>query len=223
VVQRTASALLGRRGFWALFVLVAFSWPVTRVIRKTLPPALPVLGAIEPFELVDQGGRPFGTANLDGRVWLASALTTSSPAAIVLVKEVGKIQHRVRNLGTAFRLVTVGLDAEDDTQERLLDFSSQHRVSPRMWSFLSGDAAALRRAHAALGLELAGGPGGEPSLARRQGARAAPSPSFAALEGPLSVALVDTKMRVRGKYDLADPEAIDTLLYHVGLLINRGD
>jgi len=41
--------------------------------------------------------------------------------------------------------------------------------------------------------------------------------------GPLSVVLVDQKMRVRGRYDLGEPGAVDLCLYHAGLLVNRGD
>ena len=222
-LQRAVAGLLGRRLFWALFLLVAFSWPISRVIHRALPPKLPVLGTIAAFTLVDQEGRAFGTAELEGRVWVASAVRTSSPAAADLVKELGKIQHRVRNLGPAFRLVTIGVDPAGDTPERMMDFTSHHRVSPRIWSFLSGEPATLRRAQAALGLELGApeSPGEPVSNAPRRGVTPA-SPSNGA-EGPLAVAVVDAKMRVRGRYDLADPSAIDTLLYHVGLLINRGD
>ena len=39
---------------------------------------------------------------------------------------------------------------------------------------------------------------------------------------PFTVLLVDGKMQVRGRYDLTDPSAIDVLLYHTGLLVNRG-
>ena len=222
-LQRAVSGLLGRRLFWTLFLLVAFSWPISRVIHRALPPKLPVLGTIAAFTLVDQEGRPFGTAELEGRVWVASAIRTSSPAAVDLVKELGKIQHRVRNLGPAFRLVTIGVDPAGDTPERMMDFTSHHRVSPRIWSFLSGEPATLRRAQAALGLDLGAldSPGEPPRATRdRSGAPASPSNG---VEGPLAVAVVDGKMRVRGRYDLADPSAIDTLLYHVGLLVNRGD
>jgi protein SCO1/2 len=218
-LQRWASGLLGRRAFWALFVLVAFCWPISRVIRKALPPKLPVLGAIESFALVDQMGLPFGTAELRGRVWVMSAIHTPSAPAADLAKELGKIQHRVRNLGTAFRLVTVGLDPVADAPDRLLEFANGHRVSPRLWSFLSGDSAMLQGAHAALGLRSVPPDSFEWTGASPPAARALP-PTPA---GPLSVAVVDGQMRVRGWYDLGDPTAIDTLLYHVGLLVNRGD
>jgi hypothetical protein len=111
-----------------------------------------------------------------------------------------------------------------DAPERLLDFSNHHRVSPRIWTFLSGEPEALRRAQAALELELGASPDSPAhaphAAVRPRGTPASTSESGA---GPLSVAVIDGKMRVRGRYDLADPTAIDTLLYHVGLLINRGD
>jgi len=184
-----------------------------------MPPKLPVLATVGAFELVDQMDHPFGTAELEGRVWVLSAIHTSSPAADDLAKELGKIQHRVRNLVPAFRIVTVGLDPVSDAPDQLLEFSNRHRVSPRIWTFLGGEHAALSRAHAALGLELVAPAPAESAGARRP--RAASQLETKA--GPLSVAVVDAKMRVRGRYDLADPTAIDTLLYHVGMLVNRGD
>jgi cytochrome oxidase Cu insertion factor (SCO1/SenC/PrrC family) len=108
-------------------------------------------------------------------------------------------------LGPAFHLITLGLDPAVDTQPALLEFTRHRRVSPRMWSFLSGDADAVRTATRALGLR-----------AEAKGATQASG-------GPMSVILVDGQMRVRGRYDLSDPDAIDTLLYHTGLLVNRGD
>jgi protein SCO1/2 len=228
--QRGASALLGRRGFWILFMLVGFSWPLVRVVGMVLPPKLPVLGTIAPFELVDQNGRAFGTNDLAGRVWVVSAVHAASPWADDLAKLLAKIQHRTRNLGPAFHIVTVGVDPESDTPEALLDFTGRYRVSPRIWSFLSGDPTALRTAQTALGVEP--GPSArknEPAGGSLRGAQAGhlapatgPLPSDLAT-GPLSVAVVDGKMRVRARYDLADPKATDALLYHVGLLVNRGD
>ena len=228
-MQRWIAGLFGRPAFWAIFVLVAFSWPISRVIRKVMPPTLPVLGTIGAFQLVDQMGHAVGSAELEGRVWVLSAIETSSPSAADLTKQLGKIQHRVRNLGPAFHLVTIGLDPVADAPDRLVDFSEHHRVSPRIWSFLSGDPETLRRAQGALGLQRIMGDSAALSPNER-GVRAAtdrrrvpmPAPPDG-VAGPLAVAVVDGKMRVRGHYDLSDPTAIDTLLYHVGLLVNRGD
>jgi protein SCO1/2 len=208
-LQRHAARLLGSRLFWVLFLLVAFGWPIVRVFRTTLPPFLPVLGTVSDFELVDQNGRPYGTAELRGRVWLASTIETASmQAADKLATEVGKIQHRVRNLGPAFHLVTLAVDPELDTPPRLLEFAGHHRVSPRMWSFLSGKKDDIEQAERTLGL--------------RNGAHT--DPAAPKIDGsPMTVILVDAQMRVRGRYDLADPDAIDTLLHHAGLLVNRGN
>jgi protein SCO1/2 len=174
-----------------LLIAIPFGWPIVRVARTALPPPLPELGSISDFALVDQHGRPFGAGDVRGRVWLLSGVDTASSASDKLATELGKIQHRARNLGPAFHLVTVGFDSERDTPERLLEFTGRYRVSPRMWSFLSGDSVDLRRA-----LDVG---------------------------APRSVVLVDQKMRVRGRYDLGDGSAVDLVLYHAGLLVNRGD
>jgi protein SCO1 len=191
LAQRVAARLLGSAWFWVLFFVVAFGWPIVRMARTALPAPLPMLGAVSTFELVEQNGRPFGARDVQGRVWLLSGIRTASPSAGTLATELGKVQHRARNLGPAFHIVTVGLDAETDTTEHLSEFTSHHKVSPRMWSFLTGESASLREA-----------------LGRG---------------GPLSVVLVDQKMRVRGRYDLGEPGAVDLCLYHAGLLVNRGD
>jgi hypothetical protein len=190
-LQRAAARLLGSGIFWALFLALSFAWPIVRVTRTALPPPLPVLESVPDFELADQNGRSFGSKDVRGRVWLLSTIETASPLADKLASELGKIQHRTRNLGPAFHLVTVGQSPENDTRENLAEFTSHHRVSPRMWSFLSGDAVSLRKV-------------------------SAPS-------SPFAIALVDQKMRIRGRYDLADPGAVDLFLYHAGLLVNRGD
>ena len=229
LLQRWVSGLFGRPAFSVLFVLVAFSFPVARTIRKAMPPSLPVLGTIGAFQLVDQTGHAVGTAELEGRVWVLSAIETSSPSADDLAKQLGKIQHRVRNLGPAFHIITVGLDPVADAPDRLVDFANHHRVSPRIWSFLSAEPEALRRAQGAVGIQRDTVDSPAPPLAgprllpvgdQRRVPTAAPPDG---VDGPLAVAVVDGKMRVRGRYDLADPTAIDTLLYHVGLLVNRGD
>jgi cytochrome oxidase Cu insertion factor (SCO1/SenC/PrrC family) len=191
VVQRVVARLLGSPAFWVLFVVVGFGWPIVRVARTALPPPLPILGNVNEFALVDQSGHDFGARDVRGRVWVLATIETGSPSAEKLATELGKIQHRGRNLGPAFHIVTVGSDPRLDTRESLAEFTSHHRVSPRIWSFLSGDTTTLRAA-SAHGVTL-------------------------------PVTLVDQKMRVRGQYDLADKGAADLLLYHVGLLVNRGD
>src|SRR5256885_1410364 len=139
-LQRLAARLVGSPFFWVLFLVVAFGWPLVRVARTVLPPALPVFETVPSFELVDQNGQPYGTGQLKGRVWLLSAGEIAAPTADKLATELGKIQHRVRNLGPAFHLVTVAVD-DGENPSRLHEFAGRHRVSPRMWSFLTGDPA----------------------------------------------------------------------------------
>src|SRR5258707_11338442 len=106
MLQRAAARLVGSPFFWVLFLAIPFGWPIVRVARTALPPPLPELGIVSEFALVDQNGRPLGAADVRGRVWLLSSVDPGGAAADKLATELGKIQHRARNLGPAFHLVT---------------------------------------------------------------------------------------------------------------------
>src|SRR5262245_54969742 len=98
---------------WLLAIVFMFVWPITRSIRAAaeLPANRPVIGSVPGFELVDQKGEPIGSKSLRGRVWIAS-FTASNCTQIcpAMVDQMSKIQHRVRGLGPAIKLVTFAYD-----------------------------------------------------------------------------------------------------------------
>src|SRR5438132_5892950 len=100
--QSPLAALVARPLFWILFVAVIFTLPLLRTVMTKLPPPLPTLGTVPEFALTDQEGQPFGSADLHGRVWVADFIFTRCPTVCpLLTDKMGKIQHRVRNLGPA--------------------------------------------------------------------------------------------------------------------------
>src|SRR2546427_7051085 len=121
------SGLVGKPVFWVIAMAVIFAAPIVRSVRAKLPPALPALGVIEDFTLTDQFGQPFGSAQLRGKVWVADFIFTRCPTVCPLLTErMGKVQHRARNLGTAFQLVSFTVDPEWDTPERLAVYAHAH-------------------------------------------------------------------------------------------------
>ena len=204
------ASLVGRPSFWALFVGALFAWPIAWSIAAPLPPRLPVLAELPPFELTDQDGRPFGTKELEGRVWVASFIftrcTTVCPA---VTTRMGKVQDRTRQLAPAFHLVSFSVDPGYDTPERLAEYARVHHASPRLWSFLTGDEAAVKET-VVKGLKTAMG---------REGPEGAPEGIFHGSH----LVLVDARGRVRAYYDPDEPAAVDTLVRDVGLLVNLGD
>ncbi len=200
-IQARAAALAGSPLFWILFVAGMLTWPILRSIQaeRALPQNRPIIGRVRDFALVDQNGDPFG-GELRGRVWVVNFTAIQcepmcAQARRMMVK-MSEVQHRTRNLGDAFRLVTLTVDPARDTPERMTEYSRKYRASKRTWRFVSGPAPAVRNVLEDFGV-----------------VERAPQTRFV---------LVDTAMQIRGFYDIADEQAFNLLLRDIGLLINRG-
>jgi protein SCO1/2 len=200
--QMLVSALAAKPIIWLVFVVTMFTWPILRSIQseRELPERRPVLGRVRDFTLRDQNGGALGTAELRGRIWVASFTATECEPACAEARHVlGKMEelrHRTRNLGDTIRLVTFSVDPDRDTAERMLELAATHRASRGPWRFVSGPRSPLREVlsdfHVAEGLPQT------------------------------HLALVDGEMRIRGSYDLADDAALHVLLRDIGLLLSLG-
>ncbi|HWE25343.1 MAG TPA: SCO family protein [Myxococcales bacterium] len=145
------SAAVARPTTWVILVVAIAAWPVAWSLRTPLPPRLPVLGTVPVFDLTAQDGRPFGSNDLAGRVWLLSFVSTRSETGAATT--FAAVQSRTRNLEPDFHLVSISVEPDLDTPERLADYARAHRASPRMWTFLTGSTETVRDA-VAHGTEL---------------------------------------------------------------------
>src|SRR6266852_1313279 len=109
-----------------------------------------------------------------------------------------------------FPLVSFSVDPDHDTPAELLAYARTHRVSPRMWSFLTGS-------HQALMTTLNQG------LKIYMGKESTPGDDLMSIGHGTHFVLVDSKMRIRGYYDLSDQGVEDALLRDAGLLASRGE
>ncbi len=202
-------ALVASKWFWLVLILALVGMPILRSVRTELPPPLPVLGKVPAFSLTDQYGKPFGSKDLEGKVWVANFIFTRCPTICPLfTQKMGVVQHRGRNLGEYFHLVSFTVDPEHDTPEKLLSYSKAHRVSPRMWSFLTGSREELK-ALIVNGLKVHMDKGDDDDL-------------MSIAHGSHFV-LVDTKGQIRGYYALEDEQTLDKLMRDAGLLATRGE
>jgi protein SCO1/2 len=202
-------ALTGRPFLWVAVVLLLAAWPVVWTLSARVPPPPPMLGAVPGFQLTDQQGRSFGSADLSGRVWIASFIFTRCPTVCpAITREMERVQARTRSLDPAVHLVSFSVDPEHDTPARLAEYARAYHANSRRWTFLTGPTGAVRQT-VEQGLRV--------SIGREPG-----DPSPAAISHGTHLVLVDGEARIRGYYDPAEPDALDRLVRDAALLANRG-
>ncbi|MBZ0117700.1 MAG: SCO family protein [Sandaracinaceae bacterium] len=106
----------------------------------------PELMPIAPFALIDQRGEPFGTEQLRGKVWIADVIFTSCPGVCpTLTSQMANLSRRLPARDD-LRFVSVTVDPEVDTPERLREYAARFGADPARWSFLTGEREAVHHA-----------------------------------------------------------------------------
>src|SRR5207237_425774 len=208
-IQAWVGAAVGRPLTWVVLIALIAAWPISWALRTPVPPRLPVLGTVPPFELTAANGGRFGSKDLVGRVWLASFIFTRCRTVCpVITRQMARIQARTRNLEPAFHLVSITVDPGFDDPSRLAAYAREHRASPRMWTFLTGPADEV---HDTVVRGLRGSMGREPEHQGRDG-----------IFHGTHLVLVDGEGRIRGYYDPEDADAVERVVRDAALLVNRG-
>ncbi|HUM10321.1 MAG TPA: SCO family protein [Myxococcaceae bacterium] len=188
---------------WAGFLALVMGLPV---LRSALPAPVhlpPVLGTVPDFRLVDQTGAPFGPAQLTGRVWVADFVFTRCPDVCPRMTERLAGVHRA--LGDRVDIVSVSVDPEYDTPERLADFARAHAAESAHWHFLTGDSRHVQEA-VLRGFKVA--------FSRE-------SEDIASITHGVHLVLVDGGGRIRGYYDSNDADALERLVADARRLADR--
>lgn len=130
---------------WFFFVGIV-TLTLMRPFLRREPPPPPVLGQLPPFELIDAEGRAFGSADLEGRVYVADFIFTRCPSICpLLTRAMVHLQERYAEEGIeGVRLVSFSVDPDYDTPERLLAYAERHGADPERWTFLTGESSHLR-------------------------------------------------------------------------------
>ena len=188
----TRAPLSGRALAWKIFLRRA---EVSRLADHRLPE----LGAVPPFVLTNQNGEPFGSAQLQGKIWIADFVYTTCPGPCPIISSrMSETQKPLRD--TDVKLVSFSVDPAHDTPAVLRGYAAKLNAQPGRWSFLTGDKSTIYRL-AREGFKLATATGGE--------------------AGPIHstrMVLVDRSGIIRGYYDATDADAVTRLLADVAHL-----
>jgi protein SCO1/2 len=138
--------------------------------QRPLPREGPSLGQVldlghpvPELSLVDQAGRPASLSELHGRFVLVDFVYTSCPGPCPILTGVHvEVQRRMPpELRQRIRFVSISLDPERDTPERLRAYAKARGADLASWSFLTGPPAAVDAALRAFGVGKSPGKDGE--------------------------------------------------------------
>ncbi len=148
------------------------------------------LGQITGFDLTDQTGAAFGSADLAGSFYVADFIFTSCAGVCPTMTSAMAGLYREYQGDNRIRFVSITVDPATDTPEHLAEYAEKFGADPAQWKFLTGD---LMHIESVAREQFLLGSGGEPVNH---------SPRFV---------LVDESGAIRGFYDGTDPESVAML------------
>ena len=161
---------------------------------------IPVISEVRPFQLVDQSGETFTEANLEGKITVVDFFFTQCTGLCPrLSKEMGLLQKRFARLED-FQLVSVSVDPNNDTSEKVAAFIQLHGIDTKNWDLLTGDEAVVRQLMVEdLKLPMVE----DPRLHTDR------------------LVLLDRNLKMRGAYSLSNPAAMERLPRDVRRLVKE--
>lgn len=103
------------------------------------------------FELTERSGKPFRSADMKGKVWVASYFFTTCPGSCLRVNENIQLLHNLPELKDV-TWVSITCDPDNDTAEVLSAYADRWKADPERWLFCRADLDYTRRV--AKGMDL---------------------------------------------------------------------
>ncbi|HEY2568852.1 MAG TPA: SCO family protein [Candidatus Udaeobacter sp.] len=161
-------------------------------------------GTVPSFQLINQNGQPFGSAQLAGKIWIADFVYTTCPGPCPMISSrMSELQKPLEK--TDVHLVSFSVDPQKDTPEVLRGYAEKLQADPARWDFLTGSKSAIYKlSHDGFKLGISDGSDvqGIPVHSTR-------------------MALVDRHGEIRGYYDAPEADAITKLLADTNHLLRE--
>lgn len=199
--------LVSKKIFWVLAVGFFFIYPMARSFNRQLPPELPVYGILPQYEFTEENGKPFGTNELKGKIYIANFMFTSCQTACpLLLQKVQTVQHRLRGVVDRAAIVSFTVDPQTDSTSVLYNKARELKANPNVWRFVTASMSEIKK----LLVDGFKVPMGDKALAN----------NVMDVAHSNKLVLVDQEGRIRGYYS-AEKDGINQLMIDTGLLINR--
>ncbi|RLA60080.1 MAG: SCO family protein [Epsilonproteobacteria bacterium] len=199
--------LVLNKTFWFIFILFGFSYPIFKSLRREIPNNLPVIFSLSEYKLTNEFGKPFGSEDLKGKVYIASFIFTSCATSCPqMMKKMQFIQKRLRGLGTKVGIVTFSVDPETDTPPVLNKYARRFKANPYVWSFLTGPRKNVK----------------DVIINNFKVAMGEKTPGMIDIAHSEKLFLVDGAGKIRGLYS-TDKQHVDQMMIDVGILVNTAN
>jgi len=175
-----------------IFIPAYLYW--NRSIQRSVA-ALPDCGAAPRFESSDQLGRPVGTKELSGTIWVAGLIQNAKPGEAE--EFCSKCAELDQNFGGAKAITLISFFVGAD-KNRAEDYARRYEASDR-WRLIpisDGDSPTLVRDWSSAAVRC-----------RRE------------MQGQSLFLLIDRRGEIRGVYDASAPELVQSILFDAGNLL----
>jgi protein SCO1 len=103
---------------------------------------LPVYGSVPSFQLTNQDGQSFGSADLANKIWIADFIFTSCPGPCPMISSrMSELQKPLEK--TDVHLVSFSVDPDKDTPQVLRNYADRLHAQSGRWDFLTGKRSAI--------------------------------------------------------------------------------
>jgi protein SCO1/2 len=202
-IERLVSSKL----FWVIAVAFLFAYPIVKSVKRQLPRELPVISKLPDFTFTNENGKPFGSQNLKGKVYIANFVFTSCQTVCPnLLAKVQTVQHRIRGVIDRAAIVTFTVDPENDTPEVLYSKAREMKANPNVWRFLTAPLSDTKK----LLIEGFKVPMGDKVIAA----------NIMDVAHSNKLVLVDQEGQIRGYY-ATEKDDLNKMMIDIGLTINR--
>ncbi|MEO1998497.1 MAG: SCO family protein, partial [Planctomycetaceae bacterium] len=158
-----------------------------------------VLGTLPEFALTNQAGQSYGTAELQGKVWIANFFFTRCQATCPQQTQLmADLQESLKKdpIWSDIRLVSISVDPEFDQPKILQEYATSAGADEDHWSFLTGERGSIWRLS-------------------KSGFRLPVADDADNVEMPImhdsKFVLVDRQSRIRGYFDVLKPNGLADL------------
>ena len=114
----------------------AFLWKT--LTQQAVGTALPILGEMPAFSLVDQTGRTVTQNDLKGKTWIADFIYTSCPDQCPMISRHMEVLQGLLPKESRIQLVSISVDPKHDTPAVLARYAKRYHADPAHWRFLTG-------------------------------------------------------------------------------------